>query len=270
MSMSEEFLDLFDVIAGAIEIPKIEHIYLPNIETTKRDDFGFVFLADGSVGAFYVGLPNVLTELWQHYPDGKKCDADTLKLIQYFTSSSLALRSIALGAINAVSHHVMSIANYAPHEQKRALVSGDNKVCMIGCFDPLITKFKQQNIEVMVLEKDPSRLDIHEGVELSNNPSDLSTCQEILCTASTLINETLGSLLASSNETASFSLIGPSGSCLPDILFKYGVDSVGGVRFDNAQELESALELGQSWGKTGNKYQIRKDDYPGISTLLSL
>lgn len=277
MTISEEYLDLIDHIAGTIEIPQISHIFLPTIveEGGKRDEFGFVFLKDGSAGPFYTGLSGVLAELWQHYPDGKKCAPDTLKLIQYFTSSSLALRSIALGAINALSQHVMQRANYSPTLYGDTSSAGlsqpkaGEKVCMVGCFEPLIEKFRAQDIEVLVLEKNPDRVQIQQGVSLSTNPSDLDHCEHILCTASTLINGSLETILNAKNKKSKLSLIGPSGSNLPDVLFNHGVDSVGGIHFQNTEDLFTALNEQESWGKVGTKYQILPSNYPGITSLLS-
>jgi len=286
MSIAEEYLDLVFIIAKAIEIPQITGIHLPvpveNIE--KPDEFGFVFLQDGSVGPFFTSLDDTLSELWQLYPDGKNSTADTLSLIKHFGNESPALRSIALGAFNALSQHVMNRAGYSPvnsiednsfeNNSVKDISTGINKpkagekVCMVGYFRPLIDKFLQQNIQILVLEKNPARVELQDGISLSTNPEDLSSCKHILCTASTLINGTLETILAASENAATFSLIGPSGSGLPDILFKHGVDAVGGIHFHDKIALQAALDKQESWGHAGSKYQITPDNYPGILPLL--
>jgi uncharacterized protein (DUF4213/DUF364 family) len=139
---------------------------------------------------------------------------------------------------------------------------------MVGYFAPLIEKLLEKESEILVLEKNPARVEPQAGVIASENVKDLSTCQHILCTASTLINNTLDEVLQHSKQAKSFSLIGPSGSSLPDILFKHGVNAVGGFHFSDIPALKQALKNQESWGHTGNKYQLTPDNYPGIETLL--
>ena len=142
------------------------------------------------------------------------------------------------------------------------------RIGMIGFFTPLIERLLEKGIEILVLEKNPDRVESQQSVILTEDVADLSSCQHILCTASTLINNTLDEVLSHSKQAKSFSLIGPSGSSLPDILFKHGIDAVGGYHFTDIPALKVALENQESWGHSGNKYQLTLEDYPGIETLL--
>ncbi len=139
---------------------------------------------------------------------------------------------------------------------------------MIGYFAPLIERLIEKDSEVLVLEKNPARVESQQGIILSENVTDLSSCQHILCTASTLINNTLDEVLQHSKQAKSFSLIGPSGSSLPDVLFKHGVNAVGGFHFTDIPALKQALKNQESWGHTGSKYQLTPNSYPGIEVLL--
>ena len=277
VSITDEYLDLIDLITGSIAVPAIAGIHLPKIvELAKKpDEFGFIFLQDGSVGPFYTSLDNTLTELWQHFPDGKRCSSDTLSFLKYLTGDSLALRAVAWGVFNALSQHVMTRANYSPVATDKTSSVGvsdpekGEKVCMVGCFAPLIEQFRLQDIEVLVLEKNPDRVELQDGVSLSTDPADLDSCEHILCTASTLINGSLGDILENSKNAKTFSLIGPSGSGLPDVLFRHGIDAVGGIQFQDVEALKLVLDKQESWGRIGNKYQITRDDYPGIGALLA-
>jgi len=278
MSISLEYLQLARKIADSLQIPAVSGIHLPSIveDSEKPDEFGFVFLEDGSVGPFYTSLNDTLEKLWSIYPDGKSCELDTIKLIEYFEDESEALHAVALGAFNALSQHVMSRASYSPVEYATTSSIGFSEpepgqtIGMVGYFKPLIENFLSEGIEVLVLEKNPDRVELQKGIRLSTNPADLTSCEYILCTASTLINGSLDEILAVRNNTTRLSLIGPSGSGLPDILFKHGVDAVGGIKFHDNKALLDALDKQEKWGHAGEKYQLTTVNYPGVSQLLKL
>ncbi len=105
MNLNTETIKLAQEVSAEIDIPGITSIHLPKPveQQEKPDTFGFVFLEDGSAGPFYTSLNKCLGELWRLYPDGKSCNTDCIELIEYFDGDSLALRSIALGAFNAMS-----------------------------------------------------------------------------------------------------------------------------------------------------------------------
>ncbi len=275
MTLTEQYIDLAKHISTAIPIPKISSIHLPDIvdDVEKPDEFGFVFLEDGSAGPFYTSLNETLQELWQLYPNDKLIDSDTLNLIAQLSAESPALNAVALGAYNALSQHLMKRAGFIPIEAGNMGLSkpkSGQTIGMVGYFRPLIEKLSSQGINVIVLEKNPDRVEIQQGIQLSTNPQDLSNCEQILCTASTLINGTLEGLLEVIQTTSSnFNLIGPSGSGLPDIVLGHGVDAVGGFYVTDLAALHEALKNQLPWGHAGKKYQLTPDNYPGISQLLN-
>ena len=63
-------------------------------------------------------------------------------------------------------------------------------------------------------------------------------------------------------------LIGPSGSGLPDALFARGVTAVGGIDFANRDHLLEQLDQAAPWGSAGRKYQLDASTYPGLNMLL--
>ncbi|GAA0410067.1 hypothetical protein GCM10009133_18280 [Cocleimonas flava] len=299
MDINSEYIELFTDIAQQIELPKIEGFCLPqsdnDYENTnqehnkkdivtidknlkKKDEFGVVILEDGSAGAFYTSLDDTLIQLENHleniYSNIKDENQSTLSLIKKFNSHSLHERAIALGAINAVSQFIMDKAGYIPTNKNNTSTGIDQarqgeRIGMIGYFSPLIKRLTKKGIEVLVLEKNPGRVELQAGVVLTENVKDLTSCQHILCTASTLINYTLDEVLSHSKQAKSFSLIGPSGSSLPDILFERGVNAIGGYHFTDIPALKLALANKESWGHAGNKYQLTPEDYPGVETLLN-
>jgi len=150
---------------------------------------------------------------------------------------------------------------------EEGLLAGD-RVGMVGYFCPLVERMLEKGVEVLVVEKKPERVELVEGLELAGDASELARCDQVLCTASTLINDSLEDILRHSRGCRRFSLIGPSGSGLPDPLFKRGVESVGGIDFFDLDALHEALEQQVSWGHAGHKYQLTPEAYPGVGELL--
>ncbi len=277
MSLSRDYRALARRIAEHIELPAVAGLHLPHIveEAEKPDEFGFVFLEDGSVGPFYTSLEDSLPRLWHRYPDPAGVRADALQLTQAFGDADLAASALALGAFNAISQHLFRRARYSPARASASDAStglarpaAGDRVGMVGYFCPLVERLLEQGVQVLVVEKKPERVEIVEGVELAQSAAELQHCDQVLCTASTLINGSLEDILRHSRGRGGFSLIGPSGSGLPDLLFERGVDSVGGIEFTDLDALHEALEQQVSWGHAGHKYQLTADNYPGVGELL--
>lgn len=276
MTFSTEYYRLARKIMDCIDIPPVMGIHLPAIvdDAQKADEFGFLFLQDGSAGPFYSSLEDSLPQLWQLYPDGKSLSCDIAELIEYLQAESKAERAVALGAFNAMSQHVMKRAGFSPVNKHshtnpdKKKIEKYRKVAVVGYIRPMIERLLDQGTEVMVLELNPDRVELQPALRLSTDPADLAEYDTIICTASTLINDSLANILKHKRPTARISLIGPSGSGLPDILFRHGVDEVGGFHVDDMQALHDALDRQESWGHAGVKYQLRLADYPGVDKLL--
>ncbi|CAA6824561.1 MAG: Unknown protein [uncultured Thiotrichaceae bacterium] len=169
MSISSEYVELFSSIAKQVSLPAIEAIYLPTpiAESKKKDDFGIVILEDGSAGAFYISLDNTLEQLQSLYPEGENVAQECLSLIKNLTSDSLPQRAVALGAINAASQYMMSRAGFSAPDKKNSKTSSTGIsqakkgecIGMIGYFAPLIERLLEKEIEVLVLEKNPGRVE---------------------------------------------------------------------------------------------------------------
>lgn len=277
MTLDQQYLQLTKKICNHISIPPVVSVHLPNPidDAENPDKFGFIFLQDGSVGPFYTSLEDSLQQLWQQIPDGKTLAINTVELIQYLATDSLGNRALAIGAFNAMSQHLMQRTAYSPVANNKASSTGLSKpkagesVGMVGYFCPLVEQFLVQGTSVVVLEKNPARVELADGLTLTTRPEDLAQCQHVLCTASTLINGSLPDILKHCQKKT-LSLIGPSGSGLPDILFQHGVQAVGGIQFFDLPALHEALHTQQSWGHAGNKYQLTPHSYPGVDYLLQV
>ena len=273
-SINSHYLTIGRELATRLGQAAVSGLHLPAAvpEETFRDEFGFVFLADGSVGPFYVSMGELLRDLWCRCPEPPAYRADALSLLQGFTSTEPASRALALGTYNALSAALFRAADFEPPDRSRGsglegLATG-TVIGMVGYFGPLVDRLTAQGNRVLILEQAPERVPDRTGVAAADDPAELRSCARVLCTASTLINDTLSELLAAVGTQTPIELVGPSGSGVPDPLFAHGVAAVGGISFGGREALLEQLGHGATWGKAGRKYQLDQDNYPGISALL--
>ncbi len=274
-SINDDYRRIGERLAALPGRPGISGLYLPAPvpDETFRDEFGFVFLEDGSVGPFYVSMEDILVRLWQHYPEPAQSKPDAMNLLQGFDGTDLAGRALALGVYNALSAWLYKVTGFEPPDRGANSGLSDNparlSVGMVGYFCPLVEKLTAQGCEVLVLERAPERVTVAQHVSVTGDPRDLRDCARVLCTASTLINDSLEEILAGAGRENVIELIGPSGSGLPDPLLARGVASIGGVSFGDREQLMAHLTRGESWGAAGRKYQLDAASYPGLEGLLA-
>ena len=261
-------------VAAALGHPQVVGLHLPAAagDETFRDEFGFVFLADGSVGPFYVSMAGILEALWRRHPEPGRLSLPAAALLEGLRGAEPAARALALGAYNALSAALFRRAGFAPPERSgtEADALGERStVGMVGYFCPVVDRLTAHGHRVLVLEQAPQRVPAGQGVSVTTDPTTLAACDSVLCTASTLINGTLEGLLAAAGGGPVFELIGPSGSGLPDPLFARGIRAVGGIQFGGRDRLLRQLAQGLPWGKAGRKYRLDRDAYPGVEALLA-
>ena len=274
-AISSDYQALGERVADLLGNPAVAGLYLPAPveDETFRDEFGFVFLADGSAGPFYVSMGDILQRLWQRHPDPAAYRGDALGLLQGFASTDMADRALAQGTYNALSTALYRGAGFQPPDRTPNSGLSDTPpgmlVGMVGYFAPLVEKLTAQGCRVLVLEQAPERVTTQPGVAVTTDPRALRDCPQVLCSASTLINDSLEAVLAAVDPRARFELIGPSGSGLPDPLFARGVSAVGGSLFGEKADLVERLQRGESWGSASRKYQLDPTSYPGLEQLIA-
>jgi uncharacterized protein (DUF4213/DUF364 family) len=275
MNFSTEYLELSRRLIARHPIPDVVSIHLPKLvdEPEKRDEFGFVFLADGTAAPFYTSLDDTLARLWRRFPPDQFQPSPIAGLLDWLVADELEQRALAVGAFNAMSQHLLARSGWfdqkrGTNDEKHDVMNSPGRLGMVGYFGPLIERLLARGKPVLVVENNPDRVKPQDGLTLASGPEALRDCDDILCTASTLINDSLDQILQHKRDDAYLALIGPSGSGLPDVLFRHGVDEVGGFRVTNHNALKSALAQDDSWGDSGEKYRLYRASYPGIDHLL--
>ena len=199
-------------------------------------------------------------------------EAPTLDLVKHCLGEDPLLRAVGLGALNAISQHLLKTAGFkldrATDPVGRLDLGGARHVGMVGFFAPLVREWENYAGALTVIEKDPQFLDRSGPFEVTDQTDRLRGCDRVLITGSTLINDTLDDVLSHCDPRAQVALVGPSASCLPDPIFDRGVDVVGSTMVCDLPRLETQLEAGQPWAGGTTKYCITRDQYPGIWQMI--
>lgn len=274
-TLKHELLGMLEIIDGELAIPPIKQLYIPRMTGSQATDekfakFGILILEDNSCGFFYALLGDTLHGLAQFIGIDNLPGTPAIEVANWYLDESPVRRSVGMAAINAISDHVFK-QKKPDLRTKQAINAKHNKpihLGMVGFFPPLVAKFRASGQKLTVLEQDPSFVETGDTLQVTLDPNKLKTCDEILCTASTLLNDSLPDILQHCNETSHISLIGPTAGCLPDALFTRGINSVGASRVVNLELLIQRMQHLESWGGSVEKYTINQHNYPGFKELL--
>ena len=273
MSIASELISLTADICQQRLLPPVSWLHLPpeNPRDPHHKKFGVLVLADGSCGFFYTRLGDNLKQLREKIDEKQILSTPVLDLAEGYDNTNLVKRSLGLGALNAIAQHVFSrsagVLQSDVDPLGRLDLNTSHQVGMVGYFKPLVRMLKDQHVPVTVIEKDESYFNYDGPVDVTLDVGALNRCDRVLITASTLLNDSLDSVLANCAANAQVALIGPTVGCLPDPFFARGIDVVGGSRIADLCGLKKHIEYGENWGDSVIKYCINKKQYAGAHCL---
>jgi len=180
-------------------------------------------------------------------------------------------KTIGIATLNGVSQHILKIIN--PYKKFKGNlvdllnINEKTNVTFIGLMKPLIKEIGKASQLITIVEdsltispefkKFKFRHDINQ-LEDNELITDL-----LFCTGTTLINNTLELILEKFKKKAQkIIIIGPTASLIPDILFDYGVNIVGGIEIFNSQATMQIVQEGggtKLFKKYGKKYNLIKE-----------
>jgi len=274
-AIAPEFLALMERVAATLTLPGVRALHLPaHREPVSKDaEFGVLELEDGSCGFTYVWLGDTLGEIRRRAFANTVARRPLIELTRDYTSPDPATRALGMAAINAVSQHLFRRARWAPDDAGDSLGNLDPHpgmhIGMVGFFPPLVPLVVASGARLTVLELKADLAGQGEGYRVTLDPAELADCDRVISTSTVLINDTLDSVLAACGRAEYLALIGPTAGCLPDPLFRRGVQMLGGAQLTDLKGFLAAFHAGESWGRFTRKYAIRRDAYPGAEWLLS-
>ena len=274
MTIIAEYLEIANRIATCTEIPLVDEAYFPTLEMNpdRAAEFGVIVLADGSVGLTYLYLdPSLRDEdrSYLNHLEGK----NPLALAQHFAGKSGWQTAVALGALNAIGQSFLRRVDYPFDFSGDSLAAMDlgvgDKLGMVGYFPPLVERVRELDIPLTVIEKKDKFVQSDGHFEVTLETRRLAQCNKVLCTSTTVLNNSLDDILGHCQHAEQITVIGPTAGFLPDPLFKRGVHTLGGTTVQDATTFLQRCRNDERWGNTSKKYYIHREDYPGFEYLLA-
>ncbi|MFX0027539.1 MAG: Rossmann-like domain-containing protein [Candidatus Hermodarchaeota archaeon] len=224
----------------------------------------------------FLGLAQTLPSVIHHIDcsktnfAGKLTELSFSELITWSLEPLSLEKTIGIATLNAASQHVLAIKN--PYlELKKGLIdylkiNENTRINFIGFIGPMIKKVNAITKNITIVDDNPVAKTLSNEFNIKSNIDQLNE-QELnvdilFCSGTSILNGTLEDIISIFKKNASYIVvIGPTISFIPDILFDYGVDIVGGMQILNSEATLKILQEGggtRLFKKYGKKYNFIK------------
>jgi len=271
MSLKEEFKLMIAGLTESYRIPPITDIFLPSFSKggqPKEAEFMALCLAGGATGISYVLVPDENEKEYKSLHPSNYVGQHPREYALDFGSGDPVKEMVSLAAINAICQHVMGKIDFPVDSATDSLgllsVSAGDKLGMVGLFFPLIKRVRNADADLVIIEKNEHLIDQHPDLPITLDTAQLNTCNKVLCTSTTILNNSLDDILSHCAPDALVSIIGPTAGYFPDPLFKQGVDVVGGRVVKDGQLFIQLLKEQKRWGEATRKVCFQKKTYEGL------
>jgi len=271
MRLKDEFRKMVTELKAKFTLPPIANIFFPPFYKDgqpKDAQFMAISLEGGATGISFVLLPDEKMEEYSALQPLDFVEKNPQGFALEFGSDDPIKEMISLAAINAICQHVMKETSFAVDSATDSLgllsLSAGDRVGMVGLFYGLIKTIKKAGAELVVVEKKEQLIKEFPNLPITLDVSNLSTCNKILCTSTTILNNSLDEILAHCSADAFVSIIGPTAGYFPDPLFARGVDVVGGRVVNNGALFMQLLAERKRWGDATQITCFQKETYAGI------
>ena len=265
------FRQIIEQLAGKYAFPPISQVYFPPFfkgGQPKESEFICLQLERGACGISYVLLPDEEMENYETMAHSNMRGIDPIKLTADFGSVDPVQNMVGLAAINAICQHVMKTTQYTIDAKSDSMglldIQIGDRVGMVGFFPPLVKRVKNIAAELIVFEQKEQLIDKFPQYNITLDLTLLGGCSKVLCTSTTVYNNTLDSVLEHCHPDAFISVIGPTAGYFPDPLFARGVDVVGGSFINDGDAFMQRLNEQKRWRETVSKFCFQKDRYAGL------
>jgi uncharacterized protein (DUF4213/DUF364 family) len=271
MSLKDEFKKLITELATKFSLPPISNIFFPPFYKggqPKDAQFMAICLEGGAAGVSFVLLPDEKMEEYIALHPSDYAEKNPYEFALEFGNDDPIKEMISLASINAICQHVMRETEFTVDSATDSLglvsVSTGDRVGMVGLFSGLIEPIKKAGGELLIIEKQEQFIKEFPHLPITLDVTKLSTCNKVLCTSTTILNNSLDEILAHCSPDAIISIIGPTAGYFPDPLFARGVDVVGGRVVKDGELFLQLLAEGKRWGNATQRTCFQKETYAGI------
>lgn len=274
MRIMTEIRNMAMDLASSFQIPKIAGIVFPPFHEggQPRDcEFMAMALEDGSGGLSYVLLPDSRAGDYQALNPQAFIGADPGQYAAAFGGGDPLQNMLGLAAINAICQHVMRISKYSPTVAADSIglmnIEDGDRIGMVGFFPPLLKYMTNSNAELVIIERNEEFIDRYPNLHVTLDITELNSCNKVLCTSTTLLNDTLDDVLLQCAAAEHISVLGPTAGYFPDPLFARGVHVLGGRMVNDGMLLLQLISESKRWGVATQKLCFQAGNYDGFKNL---
>ncbi len=268
MSLMTEIREMALGLAGRFEIPKITGIVFPTLHAggqPRDSEFMALALESGAAGISYVLLPDSSAIAYQALKAHTFVGSRPEHYAEAFGGADPLANMLGLAAINAICQQVMRITGRTPGAATDSIglmqIENGDRVGMVGLFPPLLKYVRDSGAELVIVEKNPQLVDNFPNLHVSLDAAELQHCNKVLCTSTTLLNDTLDEVLRHCTAAEHISVLGPTAGYFPDPLFARGVHVLGGRLVNDGKRLLQLIAQRQRWGEATQKLCFQASEY---------
>ena len=268
MRIMHEMRDMALGLAARFEIPDIVGIVFPPFYAggqPKECEFMAMALAGGAGGISYVLLPDSSADDYRALSPQTFIGTNPEQYVAAFGGDDPIANMLGLAAINAICQQVMRITDCVPDVAEDSIglmqIADGDRIGMVGFFPPLLKYLRDTNAELIIIEKNMQLIDRYPDFHVTLDITELNRCNKVLCTSTTLLNDTLDEVLSECTAAEHISVLGPTAGFFPDPLFARGVHVLGGRMVNDAMLLLQLIGERKRWGVATQKLCFQANHY---------
>ncbi len=276
MSLASRFREMAEYLDSRFAIPRITDVFLPPLDDSGQPteaEFMALFLESGATGLSFVMIPAQDAAAYRALQPRSLIGKDPREFALAFGGDDPVAQMLGMASINAISQHVMKEIGLQQDTVTDSLgllmIEAGDSVGMVGLFSGLVATIQATGADLIIIEKDERLIEENHELPITSDATQLATCNKVLCTGTTVLNNTLDEVLGHCSPDAFVSVVGPTVGYFPDPLFASGVDVVGGRVVTDSEAFLQRLIQQERFKGTTQKTCFQKETYPGIEALTS-
>lgn len=271
MNLKNEFMNMIKKLDARFSIPRIAGIYLPPFRQggqPKDEQFMAISLESGATGISYILLSDDQGDTYNALPPQDFIGKQPQEFALQLGSGNPVTEIVSMASINSICQHAMKAAgfpcDYVTDPMGLLAIEGGDRVGMVGLFSGLVDTIRKAGAELVIIEKKEHLTQKYRDLPITLDATKLAACNKVLCTSTTLLNNSLDDILAHCSRDAFISVVGPTAGYFPDPLFACGVDVVGGRVVVDGEEFLRRLAHRKRWTDTTQKTCFQRKTYRSI------
>jgi uncharacterized protein (DUF4213/DUF364 family) len=271
MGLKNEFTKMIVLLNSIYTIPRIANIFFPPFHKGGQPNdaqFMAIFLEGEATGISYILIPDKKMEEYNALRPLDFIGKDPQEFALEFGTDDLIKEMISMASINAICQHVMNETrfqiDYTTDPLGLLSVEKGDRIGMVGLFSGLIDTIGKAGAELIIIEKNEHLIQKYHALPMTTDVTQLGTCNKVLCTSTTVLNNSLDEILSHCSSDAFVSVVGPTAGYFPEPLFACGVDVVGGRIVKKSKEFLQRLIQRKRWTDTTLKTCFHKRTYQSM------